>query len=522
MLEPPPLKGPDLGEGISVDQLEEGIAVEGHFRGEPVLVVRHGQEVLAIGARCSHYGAPLETGLVVGDTVRCPWHHACFSLRTGAALGAPALNPVDCFEVERREDRVVVTGKRSTPAQPARLSAPSSMVIVGTGAAGSAAAEVLRKEGYGGPVTLIGADPEVPYDRPNLSKDYLAGTAPEEWIPLRSRDFYREMGIELRTSTKVTDIDVKARRVVLHGGESLPFGALLLATGARPRRLPIPGADLAHVLTLRDLADSRALIERTKTAERAVVIGAGFIGLEVAASLRTRGLEVHVVALDAHPLERILGEELGQMIKTVHESHGVVFHLGEKPTAIDPTAVTLSGGAKLAADVVVIGAGVTPETDLAERAGLALDRGVKVNRYLETSVAGIYAAGDIARYPDPHSGKSIRVEHWQVAQRQGQTAARNIVGARVPFAAVPFFWSAHFDVTVAYVGHAEGWDRIRVDGDVEGHDCRVEYWQSGRRLAVATVNRDRDSLQVEAEMEAAARSEGPPSDAQARALPLHG
>jgi apoptosis-inducing factor 3 len=504
MLEPPPLKGPNLAEGIPLQQLPDGAPVEGHFQGEPVLVVRHGENVMAIAARCSHYGAPLEDGLVVGDTVRCPWHHACFSLRSGEALSAPALSSLDCYEVERRAGKVYVLGKRPAASGRTPVSAPSSVVIIGTGAAGSAAAEMLRREGYAGPVSLVGAAPAIPYDRPNLSKDYLAGTAPEEWIPLRSADYYLEKRIKLRTATTVKSIDVNARTVALEGGESLPFGALLLATGAQPRRLPIPGAELVHVLTLRSLADSRALIEKAKTAKHAVLIGAGFIGLEVAASLRARGIEVHVVAPDASPLERILGRELASMIREIHEAHGVVFHLELKPTAIDHTHVTLSNGSRIPADVVVIGAGVTPETDLAAQAGLELDRGVKVNGYLETSVAGIFAAGDIARWPDPHTGDAIRVEHWAVAQRQGQTAARNMLGARELFSAVPYFWSAHFDVTIAYVGHAETWDHIRIDGDPKAHDCRVEYWKGAKRLAVATVNRDSESLRTEAEMEAAA------------------
>ena len=503
MLETPPAKGPDLAVGIPFEHFQDGIAVEGHFQGEPVLVVRHGGEVLAVGARCSHYGAPLEDGLVVHETVRCPWHHACFSLRTGEVLGPPALNALDCYTVERTANTVRVTGKRGLA--PARTPAtrPTSVVIVGTGAAGSAAAETLRHEGYTGTITLVGADPEIPYDRPNLSKDYLAGTAPEEWIPLRSRAFYQGKDIDLRTGTRVANIDVKARNVVFEDGERLPFGALLLATGAQPRRLPIPGADLSHVLTLRSLADSRALIARAKTSKRAVIIGAGFIGLEVAASLRARGIDVHVVAPDARPLERIVGAELADMVRAIHEGHGVIFHLGVKPVAIDNDHVVLSSGDVLAADLVVIGAGVTPETDLAASAGLALDRGVKVNAYFQTSDPMIFAAGDIARWPDPHSRASIRVEHWAVAQRQGQTAARNMLGATERFTAVPYFWSAHFDVTIAYVGHAEAWDRVVVDGDPKAHDCLVEYWQGNQRLAVATVNRDRASLQVEAEMEAA-------------------
>jgi NADPH-dependent 2,4-dienoyl-CoA reductase/sulfur reductase-like enzyme/nitrite reductase/ring-hydroxylating ferredoxin subunit len=501
MLETPPPKGPDLAQGIALEELSDGVAVEGHFHDEPVLVVRRGDEVFAVAARCSHYGAPLEDGLVVGDSVRCPWHHACFSLRSGEALRPPALNALDCYTVERAENRVRVIGKHDIKPVRTSVSPPSSIVIIGTGAAGSAAAETLRREGYDGTITLLGADPEVPYDRPNLSKDYLAGTAPEEWLPIRSRDFYRDKGIVLRTSAKVTNIDVKTRTVVLAGGESIPFGALLLATGAQPRRLDIPGADLPHVLTLRSLADSRTLIERAKAARRAVVIGAGFIGLEVAASLRSRGVEVHVVAPDARPLERILGAELGDMIRGVHEAHGVVFHLGTKPSVIRDGQVALDNGESLAADLVVIGAGVIPETDLAARAGLTIDRGVKVNAHLQTSETGIFAAGDMARWPDPHTGSPIRVEHWVVAQRQGQTAAHNMLGAREPFDAVPFFWSAHFDVTISYVGHAESWDCLTIDGDPKAHDCCVEYWRGEQRLAVATVNRDRASLQAEVEME---------------------
>jgi len=508
MSEPGPLKGPDLAAGISVEQLGDGIPVAGHFQGEPVLLVRHRDKLSAIGARCSHYGAPLDEGLAVGDTVHCPWHHARFSFRSGEALSAPALSSLDCFEVERVGNRVFVGGKRGPMPARTPASIPSSIVIIGTGAAGSAAAEMLRREGYPGPIALLGADPEIPCDRPNLSKDYLAGNAPEEWVWLRPREFYQQQRIDLRTGTRVTSIDVKARKVVLEGGGSLPFGALLLATGAQPRRLPIPGADLGHVLTLRNVADSRALIERAKTAKAAAIVGAGFIGLEVAASLRTRGLEVHVVAPEARPLERILGAELADTIRTIHESHGVVFHLGQKPAAIEGTQVVLSDGTLLAADVVVMGVGVAPETDLAERAGLEIDRGVKVNPYLETSATGIFAAGDIARWPDPHTGALIRVEHWAVAQRQGQTAARNMLGARERFEAVPFFWSAHFDVTIAYVGHAEDWDRIEIDGDPKAHDCCVEYWKGDKRLAVATVNRDRASLQAEAEMEVATTVNG--------------
>jgi len=497
---PTGLQGPDFEKGIALAEVAEGAIVLGHAQGEAVLVARVRDEVFAIGATCTHYGGPLAEGLLVGETVRCPWHHACFELRTGRASCAPALNPVALWQVDTREGRVFVLGKRE-PAKPAEIATPASVVIVGAGAAGNAAAEMLRQEGYGGPITMLGADPSVPVDRPNLSKDYLAGNAPEEWIPLRGMDFYAERKIDLRPGTRVAAIDTKARTVTTDAGVTVAWGALLLATGAEPVRLSIPGADLAHVHVLRTIAQSRSIIERAKTAKRAVVVGASFIGLEVAASLCTRGLEVDVVAPEARPLERVLGPELGDAIRALHESKGVRFHLGQSVSAVGATHVTLSSGAELAADLVVMGVGVRPSLELAERAGLAIDRGVTVNEYLETSVPGVFAAGDIARWPDARTGERIRVEHWVVAERQGQVAARNILGRREEYSAVPFFWSNHFDKGIAYVGHAESWDRIDVSGDPASFDCAVAFRKSGRTLAVATAGRDHVGLEAEAALE---------------------
>jgi NADPH-dependent 2,4-dienoyl-CoA reductase/sulfur reductase-like enzyme len=343
-------------------------------------------------------------------------------------------------------------------------------------------------------------------DRPNLSKDYLAGSAPEDWLPLRPDDFYAGANIDLRLNTEVTSIDTKARRVVLAGGEMVAYDCLLLATGAEPVRLPIPGADQPHVHVLRSLADSRAIIGLADGARRAIVIGASFIGLEAAAALRARDVEVHVVGLEQRPMERVLGPEMGDFVRSLHEEHGVIFHLGDTVTAIDGKRATLKSGGVLEADVVVVGVGVHPRLALAEKAGLAVDRGVTVNAYLETSVPGIYAAGDIARWPDPHTGESIRVEHWVVAERQGQTAARNMLGQREVFDAVPFFWSQHYDVPINYVGHAEKWDEIDVDGSIAGKDCLLRYKKGGQVLAVVSIYRDTASLEAERAMEKAAAS----------------
>jgi NADPH-dependent 2,4-dienoyl-CoA reductase/sulfur reductase-like enzyme/nitrite reductase/ring-hydroxylating ferredoxin subunit len=496
----------DLRAGIPWSDVPDGGCVAGVADGEDVLLVRRGENVFAVGAFCTHYHGPLADGLVVGDTVRCPWHHACFDLRTGEAARPPALDPVERWRVERVGDRVVVGEKLATPpARRAATSGPESVVIVGGGAAGLAAADLLRREGYEGPVILLSADAAPPCDRPNLSKDYLAGTAEDAWIPLRSPEYYVERRIDLRPGTTVAAIDPKARTVRLADGSSLSFGALLLATGADPIRIDIPGADTSRVHTLRTFADSQAIIARAGDARRALVVGASFIGLEVAASLRKRGLEVAVVAPEARPLERVLGPEVGRFIQGLHEANGVAFHLGETVARMEGSRAILKGGDAVEADFVVQGVGVRPAIALAEKAGLTLDKGIVVNEYLETSAPGVFAAGDIARWPDPHTGQRIRVEHWVVAERQGQVAARNMLGRRERYGAVPFFWSQHYDVTVNYVGHAESWDAIEVSGSLDARDATVRYRLGGRTLAVATIGRDLESLKEEVAMEGRAR-----------------
>jgi apoptosis-inducing factor 3 len=495
--------GPDLTQGVPLHDFTSEILL-GHVGDESIVLVRSGSEIFAIDAHCSHYHGPLAEGLVVGATVRCPWHHACFDLRTGEATRAPALNALSVWDVEHEGDRIFVRRKREQPQPNVKThdGAPDKIVIVGGGAAGLAAADMLRRRNFRGSIVMLSDDAAPPVDRPNLSKDYLAGNAPEDWLPLRPDSFYSEAGIDLRLETNVASIDTKARNVLLDGSAAaVPYDRLLLAMGAEPVRLPIPGTDQPHVHTLRSLADSRAIIGSLDGARRAVVIGASFIGLEVAASLRAREIEVHVVAPEQRPMERVLGPQMGDFIRALHEQHGVVFHLGDTVTSIDGKRATLKSGGMLEADTVVIGVGVRPRLALAEQAGLKLDRGVAVNEFLETSIPGIYAAGDIARWPDLHSQQNIRVEHWVVAERQGQTAARNMLGERERFDAVPFFWSQHYDVPINYVGHAESWDEITVDGDIAARDCLLQYKSRGRVLAVASIYRDLENLRVEFEME---------------------
>jgi NADPH-dependent 2,4-dienoyl-CoA reductase/sulfur reductase-like enzyme/nitrite reductase/ring-hydroxylating ferredoxin subunit len=502
------LSGPDLRAGIPAADLAEGEMLLGHADGEPVLLARWKGEVYAVGAACTHYGASLAQGLLTGGTVRCPAHHAAFDLRTGEAVRAPALRPVACWEVEERGGTLLVTRKRAPapppPVRPGRRDDPERIVIVGAGAAGSAAAERLRREGYGGRLTLIGAESSPPYDRPNISKDFLAGTAPEEWLPLWPDGFFAEQEIELVLGTRVARIDPAAREVRTLSGAAYGYNRLLLATGAEPVRLPIPTHGLKHVHYVRTLRDAHAIIQAAQQARTAVVVGASFVGLEVAAALRTRGLQVHVVSPHP-PMHNVLGPEAGAFIQALHESHGVRFHLGETVGAISADSVTLKSGRRLRAELVVVGIGVRPGVGLASWAKLALEGGaVAVDEHLETSVPGIYAAGDVAAWPEPRTGRRISSEHWVVAQRQGQTAAMNMLGARRPFHDVPYFWSAHYDATIHYVGHAPRWDRIDVAESLDGGFTlafRAAADGTGRTLAVATLGRDGDALRAEHALE---------------------
>ena len=497
--------GPDLARGVDIAKLEEGAPLLGHVGDEQVMLVRRGEEFFAIGATCTHYGGPLAEGLVVGDTVRCPWHHACFSLRTGEPERPPALDPVSCFKVEREGQKVRVGGKQEPQAKQASAGTVKKIVIVGGGAAGNMAAETLRHEGFQGSITMLSADAAVPCDRPNLSKDYLAGNAQEDWIPLRPTEFYDEKKIELRLGARVVAIHTEEREIELADGSRVAYDALLLATGATPVPLDVPGADLPHVHYLRTLADSNALIEAAKGKKRAVVIGASFIGLEVSASLRQRKLEVTVVAPEEVPLERVMGKEVGGLVRSIHEEKGVSFGPGAKVKSIDAKAVHLESGETLPADLVVVGIGVKPALELAEKAGLKIEKGVAVDEHLETSVPGIFAAGDIARWPDPHTGERIRVEHWVLAERQGQTAARNMMGTEEKFEAVPFFWSQHYDTSILYVGHAESVGRDEDRGRPREEGLPRDLQAGRATLAVVTIGRDMESLKAEVELEGTSR-----------------
>lgn len=499
--------GLDFSKGVTIGRIPDGGFVEGKMGDDDVLLTRRGSEFFAIGAHCTHYGGPLAQGLVVGDEIRCPLHHACFSLKTGEVLRNPAFDPIPCWGGEQVGDTVFVREKLPPP-EPRKVSQkekaqlhPESIVIVGGGGAGMAAAVTLRREGYEGPVTILSADSDPPCDRPNLSKDYLSGNAPDDWMPLRPADFLAQQKIELVLNSRVASIDPKKRELTLEDGKARSFGALLLATGAEPIRISIPGADESQLHYLRSWSDARNLIKKTAQAKQVLIVGASFIGLEVAASLRERGIAVHVAARDGEPFEHVLGKEIGKSLRELHEAHGVVFHTGETIAQLDGRKAILTKGTVVDVDFVVLGIGVRPAVGMAEKAGLKVDNGVVVDEFLETSEKGIFAAGDIARWPDPQSGKLTRIEHWVVAERMGQTAAKNMLGRKDRFDAVPFFWTQQYDVAVKYIGHADQWDAIEMDGSPQAKDCAASFRAGGRVLAVATINRDLQNLRAEEEME---------------------
>ncbi len=500
---PTPDRGPDFTQGVSVHTLTDNVPFAGHVGDKDVLLIRQGGVVFALGAHCTHYGAPLRQGLVARQTIRCPWHHAAFRLHDGGAESPPALAPIACYDVEKRGDTVFVKGAIKKP-MAKQLSAEVThehVVIVGGGAAGDSAAATLRQEGYTKRITVIADEATVFYDRPPLSKDFLASGTDPKAIALRSPEFYREQDITLQLGTRVASLAAQQQTCTLADGKTVKFDRIILATGATPVRPNIPGSDLPHVHTLRSLEDARRLQAAAPPKGRAVLVGAGFIGLEAAAALTKRGLNVAVVAPQAVPLERVMGRDMGLFIQRLHESRGVVFHLDNSVLAIDKTHVTLKDGSRLQADVVIMGVGVAPNVALAESAGLHVDNGVVCNPFLRTSHPNVYAAGDIVSFIDPVGGERVRIEHWATAQKQGQIAARNVLARHERYHTVPFFWTRHYETSVAYVGHAERPERTQVFGDVAAGKGAVAFFTHGTITAVATVGLPQVSLLCERGLE---------------------
>jgi NADPH-dependent 2,4-dienoyl-CoA reductase/sulfur reductase-like enzyme/nitrite reductase/ring-hydroxylating ferredoxin subunit len=502
--------GPDFSSGFPLDEIPENGTVAGRVGDEPVLLSNFDGSLYAVSGACTHYGGHLADGVAEGTSVRCPLHHACFDLRSGQPLRAPALDPLDRWQVDVDSDRAYVSYKLKRPADEAPEIATQvrKVVIVGGGAAGLACANELRRLGYSGEITMVSADRDPPCDRPNLSKDYLAGTAPEEWLPLRTDQWYSDNRVDLRLTTEVTRIDAAAHTVHCAEGEDLPYDRLLIATGSEPNRLAVPGFESDNVFTLRSVADARAIAQKAKEGARAVIIGASFIAMEAAAALRTRKVEVDVVSVEHIPFDRVFGIALGEHIQRIHEKNGVRFHLGCVASGFDGKIVTIANGDRLDADFVLVGIGVQPRLHVARSAGAEVDNGVIVDSSMQTTMPQIYAAGDIASYPEPITGERTRIEHWVVAERQGEVAAANMLGLSRRFDSAPFFWSEQFGTAIRYVGHASHWDQVLVDGDIDSGSFAIRYFNKGMHCATASVRRDLDNLEDELALESRAGIDG--------------
>lgn len=499
-------KKPDFAAGIPSDDLKPDTILAGEFDGKAVVLVRQGGRVRALSGECTHLGAGLEQGIVAADELRCPWHHARFAIETGEAVGAPAIEPLSCYAVAEEDGVIRVTGKASTDTQASQKLEPDQrrVVIVGGGAAGHACADVFERSGQGDQVLILSADADAPYDRTFCSKQYLAGKKEREDCMLPSSAGPATASVELRTGITVTGIDTQTKTVYTANGQTISYETLILAMEAEPIVPDIDGFDHDNVHVLRTLADADALIAAAKEAKSVAVMGASFIGLEVAASLRQRKLPVTVIAKDDVPLAAVLGEEVGRFVRGLHEDKGVAFQLRRTIASYDGATATLDDGSTVDADLLVLGAGVKPRTELAEKAGIRLATkeeggGVRVDATLATSADGVFAIGDIASYPDPRLGHAIRVEHWVHAQRQGQYLARRLLGeVKKGFGDTPFFWSGHYDTSLRYVGHSASAKDHRIEGDVDEGEFAVFFRENGEEKALLTCQRDVEALEVEA------------------------
>ena len=485
----------------NINDLQNGETKQVSVGETEILLAKIADKFYAVGAHCTHYKAPLAEGVVNGESVICPWHNACFNLVTGDRQAPPGLDSLTRYDVRIEGDRIFVTVPASTLAQ--RLPAMAkfdpdadsrTFVVLGAGAAGSAAVEKLREVGFQGRVIMVTQEDILPYDRTWLSKDYLTGKVSKEEMPLRTKEFYQDNNIEVLLNKQVVKVDVASRAIAFADNSTQNYDSLLLATGGKPRNLDIAGANLANVFTLRSFQDIEQILAASKQASRVVVIGSSFIGMETAAGLTQNGLQVTVVSPSGLPFEKILGKEIGQLFQKIHEEQGVTFKLKTKVTKIEGNSqverVILDNGNSLNCDLVIVGIGVQPATEYLQGVELnEKDQSVVVDKYL-CAAEGLYAAGDIARFPNLRTNQSIRVEHWRIAAQHGEIAAANMAGQKVEFAGVPVFWTAQYKFPLRYIGHAEEWDEIIFDGELEKREFIAFYIKGDRILAAAASQRD--------------------------------
>jgi 3-phenylpropionate/trans-cinnamate dioxygenase ferredoxin reductase subunit len=472
----------------SVQEVEPGHGAVVELEGRRMAVFKdEGGRVIALSPRCTHMGCTVDWN-DADKTWDCPCHGSRYSF-DGQVIKGPATRGLEGSEEAASEPPAA-----APPVGRSRKG--ERFVIVGAALAGGTAAATLREEGFDGHLTLIGAEAHYPYERPPLSKSFLRGETPFEEALVQPVAFFKDSEVHTRFATTATSIEPAERTVVLDGGERVPFDRLLVATGARNRRLPIPGLDLAGVYDLRTVGDAERIRREMAPGRRVVIGGMGFIGSEVAASLRQRGLEVTCIDGGKVPLHRVLGEDVGRVMEGIHRDHGVALHFQDQVAAFEGThrveRVVTAGGLRLECDFAVVGLGVEPVTDLLDGSGVAVDNGVLVDEFCRTNVEAIYAAGDVANHYHPVFDRRMRIEHWQNAIRQGRAAALNMLDRNAPYTEVHWFWSDQFEHNLQYAGYCTDWDDVVVRGSLENRDFLAFYVKDGRVLAVVGMDRGRE------------------------------
>jgi NADPH-dependent 2,4-dienoyl-CoA reductase/sulfur reductase-like enzyme/nitrite reductase/ring-hydroxylating ferredoxin subunit len=480
---------------------EEG-KLHGIEHGDELILVTKTQKGLCVcGGECPHYGAPLHEGSLEGTTLTCPWHNARFDVESGKVLDPPALDDLETYRVEGDEE-LSVTGKTEP-----RIPRPGSLsekrfVLVGAGASANAAAEMLRREGFDGHITLITSEKDKPYDRTIISKGLISGAMPEKLLRLRGDKFYKELKIDIQTGLTVTEVDGDNRTVICENGKNFEGDAILLATGGMPKKLDVPGIDSADVYTVRSAEGARKIKKEIKKKKRVAIIGAGFIGMELAVDLARGGWKVSQAAPEKGPMAILFGERIADRIRSVHDPLGITSYFGNTLEKIESGSsgeleLFLSGGETITADAAIIAIGIEPKVGFLEKSGFTVKDGIPVARNFETEKPGIYACGDIALYPYRHISEPVRIEHWVEAERQGQAAARGMVGKQAEEEKAPFFWTKQGDFALKYVGFPLPYDQIAYRGKVETESFLAGFYRNDKLIGAASFGMQDEFIEIE-------------------------
>jgi len=489
----------------NTSDLKEGIPHVVEFDEEEILLFKKNEEIHACGNKCTHYGGPLNEGYWNGHEVTCPWHFAHFDVREGKKVEPPALDDIPVFQV-KVEDGDIFLGKKETPVIPKPKGKDfRTVLIIGAGAAGNAAAETLRREGFAGRIQMVTGEDDFPYDRPSLSKTFMSGKAKTDWIPLRSPQFYADHKIDVLRGQLITELDIKENAAITAEGKPLYFDLCLLATGGKPRKLDVPGADLKNIFTLRSFQDAKNILAGLEKGIQCIlVVGAGFIGMETASSFRNRNLEVHVAAPEKVPMEHVLGKRIGKRLYRLHETKEVVFHLGTQVEAFKGEEhvreVLLSDGSSVPVDMVIIGIGIDPAVDYLKNTKLIKNGVVPVDERLQTSVDGVFAAGDIAFFPEVGGDRKTRIEHWAVAESQGQFVARAMLERSGSYEEIPFFWTMQYKVQLKYMGYPGKTDHIEYLGNVDSENFMAGFFSQEKLRAAATIGMSEELFNIQKQM----------------------